>query len=139
MAKPTYQLSDRAKDLKQSGIRAVTAKCRDMGGINLGQGLCEIPTPDLIKEAAYAAIGADHNIYSNNEGIFSLREKIAKKIKSYNGVDIDPSSELMTSHGAVGAYNCVAITLFNPGDEVLLFEPFYGYHKQVLVYTFQEC
>lgn len=126
------KLSDKTKNLKQSGIRASTVKCQALGGINLGQGTCEIPTLDLIKKAAFDAIEHDKNIYCAYDGIPELREAIIDKLKKFNHIHVDQHTAVMVTHGAIGAYVAAINTLFNPGDEVILFEPFYSYHKKIL-------
>lgn len=123
--------SEKTKNLKQSGIRAVSRRCVEAGGINLGQGICDIPTPDLIKEAAIKAICDNHSTYAPHDGIVSLRELVAKKLADFNAINAHPNEVLIT-HGSTGAFVAAALTLFNPGDEVILFEPFYGYHRGIL-------
>jgi len=135
MTKPlasNYQLSDRTAQLKQSGIRSVSKRCAELKGFNLGQGVCDIPIDDTIKAAAAEAINANKNLYAASEGVYPLRQAIAKKIKHFNQVDVDPETEILVAHGATGAYVAAVQVLYNPGDEVILFEPFYGYHKGIL-------
>lgn len=127
-----FKPSERTKNLRQSGIRAASTRCADVGGINLGQGICDLPTPETIKQSAYDAIASDNNIYSACEGVLPLRQAIANKCRDFNRIDCCAESEVMISHGASGAFVCAAQTLFNPGDEVIVFEPFYGYHKNIL-------
>jgi aminotransferase len=125
-------ISELAKPLRQSGIRAASSRCRELNGINLGQGICDIPIVNPIKQAAIDAVNADHSTYSACEGVFELRQKVANKVQQFNKFSVSPETEVMISHGATGAFVCAAKTLFNPGDEVILFEPFYGYHKNIL-------
>lgn len=124
--------SDRTSHLKQSGIRNASTRCAEIGGINLGQGICNIPTPDDIKQQAYHAIASNKNTYSACEGIMSLRVALAEKITNYNKINVDPETQVLVTHGSTGAFVSAAMTLFNPGDEIILFEPFYGYHKNIL-------
>lgn len=126
------KLSKRSQPLKQSGIRAASAKCAQVGGVNLGQGICDMPTPKALKVAAVSAIENNHNIYSACEGVFTVRQAIAEKINKFNQIKVDAEKELMITHGSIGAFVCAALSLFNPGDEVILFEPFYTYHKNLL-------
>lgn len=125
-------LSDRTRYLKQSGIRAASTRCAAIGGINLGQGVCDLPVVDPIKTAAYEAILADKSQYSACEGVLALRRALAHKLATFNHLPTDPETELLVTHGSTGAFVCAVNTLFNPGDEVILFEPFYGYHKNIL-------
>jgi aminotransferase len=125
-------LSEKAVLLKQSGIRSVSRRCSEVGGINLGQGICDIPIHKDIKQAASLAIDSNRNTYSSYEGVYRLRQAIANKLQNFNLISADPKTEIMVSHGSTGAFTCAIQVLFNPGDEVILFEPFYGYHNQIL-------
>lgn len=125
-------LSEKCKGLKQSGIRAASVRCAEVGGINLGQGVCDLPIADPIKQAAIQAIEGDKSMYSPCEGAFSLRQPLVSKLRDFNHIDIDPGKELLVTHGATGAFVCAINALCNPGDEIILFEPFYGYHKNIL-------
>ncbi|MBB70881.1 MAG: aspartate aminotransferase [Legionellales bacterium] len=125
------KLSDKAKPLQQSGIRNASVRCAEIGGINLGQGVCDLPIADSIKEAAFEAIRADKSIYSPAQGVGKLRHAIAEKINRYNNIPVDETN-ILVSHGATGGFVCAVNCVFNPGDDVIVFEPFYGYHKKIL-------
>ncbi|WP_131794139.1 pyridoxal phosphate-dependent aminotransferase [Fluoribacter gormanii] len=125
----TSQVSE---TLRQSGIRAASTECEKIGGINLGQGICDLPTPEVIKQAAIRAIEQEKNVYSACEGVFNLRHAIANKIQTFNQIPVHAETEVLVTHGSTGAFICATMSLFNPGDEVILFEPFYGYHKNIL-------
>lgn len=127
-----YSFSKTAAGLKQSGIRSASIRCAELGGINLGQGMCDIPVHEKIKAAAEAAIKQDKNLYAPFNGVTELRIALANKIRKFNKVEANPETEIFVSLGATGAFVCAVKTLFNPGDEVILFEPFYGYHKYTL-------
>ena|SRR3990167_6868686 len=127
----TKKLNQEVMDLRQSGIRSVTMRCNELGGVNLGQGVCDLPMAEEIKTAAYQAIAGNKNIYSDYRGVASLREVLAEKIKNFNKVLVNPETEIAITHGATGAYVAALKTLFSPGDEIILFEPFYGYHLHV--------
>lgn len=124
--------SNSTANLKQSGIRAASTRCAAINGVNLGQGICDIPVEDDIKHGAYKAVENNKSLYSPCEGIFPLRQAIAKKVSDFNLVDYDPATEVLVTHGSTGAFVCATETILNPGDEVILFEPFYGYHKHIL-------
>ena len=125
-------LSDLAPDTFQSEIRAMTTECDRIGGINLAQGVCDTPVPALIEEAAIRAIREGQNIYTRCDGIARLREAIAaKQLRDY-GLRYDSEREVMVASGATAGYHAAAMALLNPGDEVLIFEPFYGYHVNTL-------
>jgi aminotransferase len=98
------RLSDLAPALVQSEIRAMSVACDNMGGVNLAQGVCDTEPPAIVLEGAHKAIRDGHNIYTRLDGIARLRHAIAAQLTRTHRIDV------------------------NPGDEVLLFEPFYGYH-----------
>jgi aminotransferase len=125
-------LSELAPRAVQSEIRAMTAECDRIGGINLAQGVCDTGVPQVVAEGAIAAIRAGHNIYTRMDGIARLRCAIAAQVERLHGIALDPEREVVVTSGASGAYHATAMALFNPGDEVLLFEPMYGYHAGTL-------
>ena len=133
-------MSEAAKDprsrrvafLEQSQIRAMTAKCRAAGGINLGQGICPLPSPPELLEAAAAAVEEDLSTYSRYDGIAELRQAVADKLARHNELEVDPDGELVITVGSAGAFTCALQGLFNPGDELIVFEPYYGYHVNAI-------
>ncbi|ARA93243.1 aspartate aminotransferase [Rhodothermaceae bacterium RA] len=125
-------LATRTAALKQSDIRAITALTREVGGINLGQGICDMPTPAPVKEAACRAIAGDRSTYTGYAGIRRLREAILHKAQTYNRLPATSDAEVLVSAGSTGAFVTAIHALLDPGDEVLLFEPFYGYHRNLL-------
>lgn len=125
-------LAQRTEALKQSDIRAISILLNEVGGINLGQGICDMPTPTPIKEAAKAAIDGDRSIYSNYAGIRQLREAILHKAQTYNRIPATSTKEVVVSVGSTGAFMVTIMALLEPGDEVILVEPFYGYHRNLL-------
>ena len=126
-------LSRRLDNLVQSDIRTMTRRCEAMQGINLGQGLCDVPTPGVVLQGATQAIEGHRNSYCYPEGTAELRRAIAKKLEQDNGIQADPASEIVVTVGSTGAYVNAIMALLNPGDGVLLFEPFYGYHLNAAV------
>ena len=125
-------LSSKTHALKQSDIRAVTTLVNKVGGINLGQGICDLPTPDVVKEAAINAINQNKSIYSPYSGVNELKEVILDKYQRFNQIPIQSLNQVMVSVGSSGAFVSASMALFEPGDEVILFEPFYGYHLGLL-------
>ncbi|MFZ0745914.1 MAG: pyridoxal phosphate-dependent aminotransferase [Terracidiphilus sp.] len=125
-------LSELAPGVMQSEIRAMTTECDRIGGINLAQGVCDTPVPAPVEAEAHAAIHAGHNIYTRLDGITRLRNAIAEKQQRDYGLNYDPETEVLVASGATGGLHAAAMALLNPGDEVLLFEPFYGYHVATL-------
>jgi aminotransferase len=125
-------LSQLSPGTVQSEIRAMSVACEQMGGINLAQGVCDTPVPVPVQEAAIQAIQAGHNIYTRLDGIGRLRNAIAAKQQRDYGLSYDPETEVLVASGATGGFHAACMALLNPGDEVLLFEPFYGYHVSTL-------
>ena len=125
-------VSQIAPAIIQSEIRAMSVACDRVGGINLAQGICDTDLPGIVAEGAIHAIRAGYNIYTRLDGISSLREAIAAKFASHNGMSVDPETQVLVTNGATGALYASLLALLDPGDEVLLFEPFYGYHVSTL-------
>jgi aminotransferase len=73
-----------------------------------------------------------HNTYTRFDGAVELREAVARKLADYNDILADPDREITISAGATGAFHCACLALLTPGDEVLVFEPYYGYHLSAL-------
>lgn len=128
-------LSKRKEWVLQSEIRNMSIECDRAGGINLSQGVCDTEVPLVVRRAAQAAIDAGFNTYTRYDGLVELRQAIADKQKRFTGMDVDPESEIIVSAGATGALYCACLALLNPGDEVIIFEPYYGYHINTLIAT----
>jgi aminotransferase len=126
------QISDRLRGLVQSDIRRMSRECERVGGINLGQGICDLPTIPELVDGACEAIQSSKATYSKFEGIDLLRERIAAKTERFNGFQVDPQSEIVVTVGSTGGFAASALATLNPGDEVILFEPYYGYHLNTL-------
>lgn len=125
--------SDRSRLLAQSDIRAMTLACAKVKGINMSQGVCDTPVPPIVIRAAKAAMDQGHNIYSRFDGISELREAISSKLANYNRITADPETNITVSAGATGSFQATCMAILNPGDEVILFEPFYAYHVQAIL------
>jgi aminotransferase len=126
------QLSDRLRGLVQSDIRRMSRECERVGAINLGQGICDLPTIPELVDGACDAIVSNKATYSKFEGIDILRERIARKMAHYNHVVCDPATDVVVTVGSSGGFAGAALATLNPGDEVILFEPYYGYHLNTL-------
>jgi len=126
------QISDRVRNVVQSDIRRMSRECERVGGINLGQGICDLPTIPELVEGACDAIASSKATYSKFEGIDLLRERIARKTAHYNGYSVDPARDVVVTIGATGGFATAALATLNAGDEVILFEPYYGYHLNTL-------
>lgn len=130
---PRLALSEISPRIFQSEIRAMSVECDRIGGINLAQGICDTDVPDVVAQAAIQAILQGKNIYTRLDGIADLRQAIAAKLARYNRLEVDPDQEVLVTSGATGAFHATAMALLNPGDEVILFEPYYGYHVSTLL------
>jgi len=120
-----HSLSDRALNTKESQIREASRYCVKYGAINLAQGLPDFSAPEALKAAAQAAIEADYNQYADTWGLAALRVSIAAKMLRDNQITVDPETEITVCCGATEGLNIALMTLIDPGDRVLIFEPFY--------------
>ncbi|MEE2702998.1 MAG: pyridoxal phosphate-dependent aminotransferase [Myxococcota bacterium] len=126
------RLAGRLDALQQSEIRNMSIECARVGGINLSQGVCNTEVPIEVRRAAAEAIEAGANIYSRYDGAEELRRALSRKMREHNGLDYDPEGEIIVTVGATGAFYVAALAFLEPGDEVILFEPYYGYHVNTL-------
>jgi len=117
--------SERALKFTESVIREMTRVCLKHQGVNLAQGFPDFPAPAEIKEAAVQAIRADFNQYAITWGTPALRQAIADKFAWYNGVSMDPEREITVCCGSTEAMIASLMAIINPGEEVIVFEPFY--------------
>ncbi|HRS87838.1 MAG TPA: pyridoxal phosphate-dependent aminotransferase [Syntrophales bacterium] len=129
----TLALGKRHEWVMQSEIRAMSIACDRRGGINLSQGVCDMEVPIEVRRAAQEAMEDGLNTYTRYDGIAELRRAIAAKEERFAGLAADPETEIVVSAGATGALFCTCLALLDPGDEVIVFEPFYGYHISTLV------
>lgn len=111
----------------------MTRACEAVGGINLGQGICDLPTPPFVARGAIDAIEANRAVYSAPEGIAPLRAAIADKVRRCYGLEYDAGTEVVVTSGATGGFAAACLALFEPGDQVILFEPYYGYHLNTVL------
>ena len=117
--------SERALKFTESVIREMTRVCLKHQGVNLAQGFPDFPAPVEIKEAAIKAIRADLNQYAITWGTPNLRQAIAEKFTWFNGVTVDPEREITVCCGSTEAMISSLMAIVNPGEEVIVFEPFY--------------
>ena len=109
----------------ESVIRAMSRVCAAAGGINLAQGFPDWDAPQEVKDAACQAIQDGYNQYAITWGQESLRQAIAARTEAYNKFSIDPQSEITVTCGATEGMIACLKAIINPGDEVVIFEPFY--------------
>lgn len=129
------ELSKRTEWVVRSEIRNMSVECERVDGINLSQGVVDTEVPLEVRDGACKAINSGINTYTRHDGIKELREAIAQKAKKFSSLDYDPETEIVVSAGATGALYCACLALLNPGDEVIIFEPYYGYHVTTLIAT----
>jgi aminotransferase len=117
--------SDKAARFTESVIREMTRLANLHGAVNLSQGFPDFPAPQEVKDAAARAIAADVNQYAITWGSRSLRQAIAAKFQRLYGVPVDPEREVTVTCGSTEAMIATLLAVLNPGDEVVVFEPFY--------------
>lgn len=117
--------SQKATQFTESVIREMTRLNQQYGGVNLSQGFPDFPAPDVVKEAAIAAIRNDINQYAVTWGTRALREAIAAQFTRRFGVEVDADRQVTVCCGATEAMMATMMALIDPGDEVIVFEPFY--------------
>jgi aminotransferase len=127
------KLGSRLGSLAISEIRSMSVACDAVGGLNLGQGICDLPTPPPVATAAREAISQNQAVYAAPEGLAKLRAGVHDKIQRVYGLDFDPATEIVITSGATGGFAAACLALFDPGDEIILFEPYYGYHLNTVL------
>lgn len=127
------RLSERSARISKADIRTMTVECERVGGINLAQGVCDMEVPAPVLDGATEAMRGGVNAYTRHDGLAELRQAIAGKMRTFNGIEVDPETDVVVSAGATGALYCACLALLDPGDEVIVFEPYYGYHLNTLV------
>jgi len=118
-------VSHKTRFFTESVIREMTRRALKTGAVNLAQGFPDFPAPTVLKEAAKRAIDEDYNQYAITHGSPNLRRAIADKVRSYNGINCDPERNITVTCGATEAMIAGMLAVINPGDEVVIFEPFY--------------
>ncbi len=118
-------MANRVKNFGTTIFTEITALANEHQAINLGQGFPDFPAPQFIKQAAVDAILADINQYAPGNGRSSLRTALAQKMHTQYGLEIDPNTQINVVVGATEAIMVTLLGLLNPGEEVILFEPYY--------------
>ncbi len=118
-------LSRKAERFTESVIRGMSIEARKYGAVNLAQGMPDFPAPEAIKEAACRAIRDDINQYAITWGSTNLREAIAEHAAWHLGMQVDPEQEITVTCGSTEAMIVALLSLINPGDEVILTQPYY--------------
>jgi aminotransferase len=120
-----HRVSRKASQFTESVIREMTREAMKYGAVNLSQGFPDFAAPEDIKRAAMQAIADDVNQYAITWGAKDFREAIARKTKWYLGLDIDPETEITVTCGSTEGMIAAMMATVNPGEEVVVFEPFY--------------
>ncbi len=115
----------RTHSFTESVIRGMTRLASEHGAINLAQGFPNFPAPDVLKEAAARAIRDDVNQYAITWGAKRLRDALARKYAEWYGMVVNPETEITVTCGATEAMASALLAIVDPGDEVIVFEPFY--------------
>src|SRR6476620_11187024 len=117
--------SKKATQFTESVIREMTRLHQQYGGVNLSQGFPDFPAPAAIKEAACAAINADVNQYAVTWGARPLREAVAREFTKRYGMPVVADEQVTVCCGSTEAMMATMMAIIDPGDEVVVFEPFY--------------
>ncbi len=119
------RMAGRVAGLGTTIFTEMTQLAQQYAAVNLGQGFPDFPAPEFLKAAAARAVAADVNQYAPAHGRPRLRQAIAAKWAETYALNVNPDTEITITHGATEAICAAILGLINPGDEVILFEPFY--------------
>ena len=117
--------AQRTEGITESVIREMTRLALRHNAVNLAQGFPDFPAPQVVKDAACQAICDDVNQYAITWGAKRFRDQIAAKYKRHHGLEIDPEREITVCCGSTEGMIASLLAVSNPGDEVIIFEPFY--------------
>ena len=118
-------ISKRVQGFTESVIREMTRVSAEYGGVNLAQGFPNFPPPRVLVEAAHRALDGDFHQYAITWGARNLREAIAQKFERFYGVHVDPDRQVTVCCGSTEAMLSTLLAVLDPGDEIVIFEPFY--------------
>jgi aminotransferase len=119
------KISSKASQFTESVIREMTRVALQYNAVNLAQGFPDFPCPPELKQAAYEAIAADVNQYAITWGDRAFRHALADKVRWYLGLEIDPERQITVTCGSTEAMAATMLATVDPGDEVIVFEPYY--------------
>lgn len=126
------QVAERLEKFKTTIFTQMSMLAIKHGAINLGQGFPNFDGPDFVKEAAIQAINAGKNQYARGFGVPELNSAIAERFLKDSGLQVDPDKEVTVTSGCTEAIAATILGLINPGDEVILFAPFYDSYEATL-------
>ncbi len=133
------ELSKRVEGFTESVIREMTRKCEAKGALNLAQGFPDFDPPAAVKSAAMRAIDQGLNQYSTTHGIIGLRKAIAEKMQSYNHIDCTAEDNITVTCGTTEAMMAALLSLLDPGEEVVILEPFYENYGPDTILAGSDC
>ena len=134
MTRTSYPSSQKAARFQESVIREMTRLAAQYDAINLAQGFPNFPAPQSVKDAACRAIQDDVNQYAITWGAPNFRQAIAEKYGRFYGWEVDPEREITVACGATECMVSSILALVDPGDRVLIFEPFYeNYGPDIII------
>ncbi len=110
---------------RDSVFEEANALARRYGAVNLGSGTPDLPLPDFLRAAVEEAVGAGHNQYAPVQGVPVLREAVAAHAARFYGQQVDPHAEVSITSGVTEGLHAAVLSLADPGDEVIVFEPCY--------------
>ncbi|MFL5331176.1 MAG: pyridoxal phosphate-dependent aminotransferase [Gemmataceae bacterium] len=119
------RLADRVRDFTESVIRDTSRLAMKHGAVNLGQGMPDFDPPEEMIEAAKQAVSDGFNQYAVTWGTTGLRKAIAAKAQSFNGIDCEADANVTVCCGATECMIAAMLAIVNPGDEVVIFQPYY--------------
>ena len=119
-------------DLPVTIFETMSQLARDHDAINLGQGFPDDPGPEDIRRAAADAVLDGYNQYPSMMGIPELRQAIAAHYRHWHGLAVDPASEVMVTSGGTEALTSAILATVEPGDEVVVFQPFYDSYLPII-------
>ncbi len=118
-------VSEKAERFTESVIREMTRQAMLHGAVNLAQGFPDFPAPEAVKRAAAEAIANDINQYAITWGAKGLRQAVARQMGLWQGLKVDPETDITVCCGSTEAMIATLLAVCNPGDEIVVFEPFY--------------
>ena len=125
-------LLDANGQLRSTVFEEMTALAQRTGAVNLGQGFPDFPAPERMIDAAAEALAAGHNQYAPIKGVPALRTAIADHQRTFYGLDLDTESQIIVGAGATEGLTAGLLSLLEPGDEVVVFEPHYDLYGAVI-------
>ena len=133
------KLSKRVEGFTESVIREMTRKCEAKGALNLAQGFPDFDPPASVKNAAVQAIEGGSNQYSTTHGVLPLRKAIAEKMRSYNQIDCTAEDNITVTCGTTEAMMAALMSILDPGEEVVIPEPFYENYGPDTILSGSKC